>query len=154
MGADLRRSVRKRKGERLVGGYPAVVSGVAESAPVFVLNRLRRSQLDAQFPQNITSILQLALIHLDADRLDDSYYYFSQARVCDPFSLEHMDHFALLLKLRGTPHELNRLAHDLLSIDQNSSEAWVAMAMHCHVQGDHPKAGAHPLCARTCHGPV
>ena len=36
--------------------------------------------LDNRFPNNLTSLLNLGMVHLSADRLDDAHFYFNKAR--------------------------------------------------------------------------
>ena len=36
--------------------------------------------LDNRFPNNLPSLLNLGLVHFNADRLDDAHYYFNKAR--------------------------------------------------------------------------
>uniref|UniRef100_A0A7S2WJE0 Anaphase-promoting complex subunit 7 n=1 Tax=Rhizochromulina marina TaxID=1034831 RepID=A0A7S2WJE0_9STRA len=98
------------------------------------------STLDNMFPNNLPSMLHLGLLHLDADRLDEAQYFFNKARVTDPSNLEMMDHYALLLHLRGDVAELNRLAHDLLCASEMRPEPWVALSLHAECQGDRDRA--------------
>ncbi|MEO1689863.1 MAG: hypothetical protein AAFU61_18385, partial [Pseudomonadota bacterium] len=89
---------------------------------------------------NLPSMLHLGLLHLDADRLDEAQYFFNKARVSDPSNLDMMDHYALLLHLRGDVAELNRLAHDLLVAGEARPEPWVALSLHAESQGDRERA--------------
>jgi len=108
------------------------------------------SALDSRFPNNQPALLQVGISHLAAERLDDAHYYFTKARVVDPLSVDAMDHFALLVKLRSgqpagtspsspqskTAGELNRLAHDLLAVAPARPEPWLAAALYQQARGD------------------
>ena len=96
--------------------------------------------LEHHFPNNLHVLLQLAKIHLDLNQLDEAQYNFNKARVCDNLNLDMMDHYAALVRKRGSTGDLNRLAHDLLSTNQRRPEPWIAVALYSELRNEREKA--------------
>ena len=96
--------------------------------------------LEHHFPNNLHVLLQLAKIHLDLNQLDEAQYSFNKARVCDNLNLDMMDHYAALVRKRGSTGDLNRLAHDLLSTNQRRPEPWIAVALYSELRNEREKA--------------
>ena len=96
--------------------------------------------LEHHFPNNLHVLLQLAKIHLDLNQLDEAQYNFNKARVCDNLNLDMMDHYAALVRKRGSMGDLNRLAHDLLSTNQRRPEPWIAVALYSELRNEREKA--------------
>ena len=63
-----------------------------------------------------------------------------QAQRLDPFCLDFMDVFASVIKSMGNELELNRLAHQLLSIDKSRPEPWNTVAMYTDMKGQKARA--------------
>jgi tetratricopeptide (TPR) repeat protein len=57
-------------------------------------------RLDAQFPANLASLLELGKLHAGCGRWDAAAYYFTKARISDTLNVDAMDDFALLVTLR------------------------------------------------------
>jgi len=52
-----------------------------------------------------------------------------QVRSIDPYIVTYMDEYAMLLKTKGDFSKLNKLVHDLLSIDPTRPEVFVALSV-------------------------
>lgn len=61
-------------------------------------------------------------------------------RQLDENNVECMDQYAHLFQQRGALLELNRLASDLLEVDDKRPEAWVCLALHHEARSEHEKA--------------
>lgn len=53
----------------------------------------------------------------------------SQVRSIDPHIITYMDEYAMLLKIKSDHLKLNKLVHDLLSIDPTRPEVFVALSV-------------------------
>jgi hypothetical protein len=51
-----------------------------------------------------------------------------------------MDEYAMLLRSRGEHMDLNRLVHELISIDATRPEVWVAAAVYWEMRDDKIRA--------------
>lgn len=51
-----------------------------------------------------------------------------QVRSIDPYLVTYMDEYAMLLKIKSDHSKLNKLVHDLLSIDPTRPEVFVALS--------------------------
>lgn len=84
-----------------------------------------------------------------------NFFIIIQVRKMEPESVEQMDKYAALLKGQSKLVELNRyllfrrsvdfsfikrLAHELLSIDDQKPESWIALAHYMHLKGDIERA--------------
>lgn len=65
---------------------------------------------------------------------------FSQVRQIDENSVDGMDQYADLLQRRGAVEPLNRLATELLELDDKRPEAWVTLALYHKARNDNDKA--------------
>ena len=65
---------------------------------------------------------------------------FARVRQLDENNMECMDQYAQLFERRGALSDLNRLAADLLEIDDKRPEAWVCLALCHEARNDHEKA--------------
>lgn len=54
--------------------------------------------------------------------------WYLQVRSIDPYVITYMDEYAMLLKLKSDYSKLNKLVHDLLSIDPTRPEVLVALS--------------------------
>lgn len=53
---------------------------------------------------------------------------YLQVRSIDPYVVTYMDEYAMLLKMKSDHSKLNKLVHDLLSIDPARPEVFVALS--------------------------
>ena len=65
---------------------------------------------------------------------------FEECRTAEPLLMDGMDVYAEALHSSGNAHALNRLAHDLIDIEQLRPEPWVAVALHTLMGGDAEQA--------------
>ena len=65
---------------------------------------------------------------------------FDAAEQLDENNVECMDQYAQLFQRRNALGDLNRLAAELLEIDDKRPEAWVCLALYHESRSDHEKA--------------
>lgn len=70
---------------------------------------------------------------------------FARVRQIDPNNVDCMDQYAHLLQKRGATEDLNRLASQMLELDDKRPEAWVSLALYHQARNDNEKA------VGTCH---
>jgi len=94
------------------------------------------SKLSKAIPNNKHVLVNMA--RLQAEIMDDnaSMSLFQKARAADPKSMEGMDDFAMLCRHPDDLPWLNSLARDLIEIDLNRAEPWIAEARYCELRGD------------------
>uniref|UniRef100_A0A2N9J0J6 Anaphase-promoting complex subunit 7 n=1 Tax=Fagus sylvatica TaxID=28930 RepID=A0A2N9J0J6_FAGSY len=73
------------------------------------------------FPQTPYKSGRAPFDHFDSSR-------WLQARLIDPYIVTYMDEYAILLKKKSDYSKLNKLAHDLLSIEPTRPEALVTLS--------------------------
>lgn len=83
-----------------------------------------------RFPNNLHILLETAKAEVAVGKNDEALLNFEKARSLDPYNLRGMDEYAMLLRTRADPSELNRLLNDLLLTDPNRPEVWVASAAY------------------------
>ncbi|KVH91532.1 Tetratricopeptide-like helical, partial [Cynara cardunculus var. scolymus] len=107
------------------------------------------SELLQRFPNNVHILLEMAKeviygIYLISSLIDSLFEFkveaiigkndeaitdFEKVRSIDPYVVTYMDEYAMLLKLKSDPLKLNKLVHDLLSIDPARPEVFVALSV-------------------------
>ncbi|GJW53620.1 anaphase-promoting complex subunit 7 [Tanacetum coccineum] len=60
---------------------------------------------------------------------DEAIMNFEKVRSIDPYVVTYMDEYAMLLKLKSDLPKLNKLVHDLLTIDPARPEVFVALSV-------------------------
>lgn len=55
--------------------------------------------------------------------------WFLQVRSLDPYVVNYMDEYAMLLKMKSDYSKLSKLVHDLLNIDSTRPEVYVALSV-------------------------
>lgn len=58
-----------------------------------------------------------------------NFFDYLQVRSIDPYVVTYMDEYAMLLKIKSDHSKLNKLVHDLLSIDPTRPEVFVALSV-------------------------
>ncbi|KAM7485116.1 hypothetical protein LguiA_001125 [Lonicera macranthoides] len=86
------------------------------------------TELLQKFPNNIHLLLEIAKVEAISGKNDEAILNFEKVRSIDPYVVTYMDEYAMLLKLKSDHLKLNKLAHDLLSIDPTRPEVFVALA--------------------------
>ena len=80
---------------------------------------------------------------------------FMRVRHLDENNVETMDQYAQLFQRRGAVDELNRLAMEMLEINDKRPEAWVILALYHETRSDHEKAlGTWYPCRQACSVPL
>ncbi|XP_041006837.1 anaphase-promoting complex subunit 7 isoform X2 [Juglans microcarpa x Juglans regia] len=87
------------------------------------------SDLLQRFPNNIHLLLEIAKIEAIIGKNDEAIMNFEKARSIDPYIVTYMDEYAMLLKTKSDYLKLNKLAHDLLSIDPTKPEVFVTLSV-------------------------
>lgn len=82
-----------------------------------------------RFPNNIHVLLEVAKVEAIIGKNDEAIMNFEKARSIDPYIVTYMDEYAMLLKLKSEYTKLNKLVHDLLSIDPTKPEFFVALSV-------------------------
>ncbi|KAJ7980229.1 anaphase-promoting complex subunit 7 [Quillaja saponaria] len=82
-----------------------------------------------RFPNNTHLILEIAKVEAIIGKNDEAIMNFEKARSIDPYIITYMDEYAMLLKIKSDHSKLNKLVHDLLSIDPTRPEVFVALSV-------------------------
>jgi anaphase-promoting complex subunit 7 len=93
-----------------------------------------------KFPQNSLLLMQQGLCAVETERYDQAYIIYMQIRKLDPFMVDKMDHFAVMLHARSDGNELNKLTQDLLSCCTTRPVPWLVAALFSDVKGQVEKA--------------
>ncbi|XP_050220348.1 anaphase-promoting complex subunit 7 isoform X2 [Mercurialis annua] len=86
-------------------------------------------ELLQRFPNNVHILLEIAKVEAIIGKNDEAITNFEKVRSLDPFVINYMDEYAMLLKIKSDYSKLNKLVHDLLSIDPTRPEVFVALAV-------------------------
>ncbi|KAI7756585.1 hypothetical protein M8C21_009895, partial [Ambrosia artemisiifolia] len=89
------------------------------------------SELLQRFPNNVHILLEMAKVEAIIGKNDEAITNFEKVRSIDPYVVTYMDEYAMLLKLKSDPLKLNKLVHDLLTIDPARPEVYVALSVLC-----------------------
>ncbi|KAK3003270.1 hypothetical protein RJ639_018882 [Escallonia herrerae] len=87
------------------------------------------TELLQRFPNNIHVLLEIAKVEAIIGKNDEAITSFEKVRSIDPYVLTYMDEYAMLLMLKSEHLKLNKLVHDLLSIDPTRPEVFVALSV-------------------------
>lgn len=97
-------------------------------------------KLVQRHPNNTYLLQHYAYAYYSEGSTSEACNYFRKAQRLDPFCLDFMDVFASVIKSMGNELELNRLAHQLLSIDKSRPEPWNTVAMYTDMKGQKARA--------------
>ncbi|EEF45499.1 anaphase-promoting complex subunit 7 [Ricinus communis] len=86
-------------------------------------------ELLQRFPNNVHILLEIAKVEAIIGKNDEAIMNFEKVRSLDPYVVTSMDEYAMLLKLKSDFSKLNKLVHDLLSIDPTRPEVFVALSV-------------------------
>ncbi|PSR92636.1 Anaphase-promoting complex subunit like [Actinidia chinensis var. chinensis] len=89
------------------------------------------TELLQRFPNNIHILLEIAKVEAIIGKNDEAIMSFEKVRSIDPYIVTYMDEYAMLLKIKSDHSKLNKLVHDLLSIDPTRPEVFVALSVLC-----------------------
>ncbi|XP_034685452.1 anaphase-promoting complex subunit 7 [Vitis riparia] len=87
------------------------------------------TELLQRFPNNIHILLEIAKVEAIIGKNDEAIMNFEKARSIDPHIITYMDEYAMLLMIKSDHLKLNKLVHDLLSIDPTRPEVFVALSV-------------------------
>ncbi|KAK8510870.1 hypothetical protein V6N13_091317 [Hibiscus sabdariffa] len=87
------------------------------------------AELLQRFPNNTHILLEIAKVEAIIGKTDEAIMNFEKVRSIDPYVVTYMDEYAMLLKLKSDYSKLNKLVHDLLSIDPTRPEVFVALSV-------------------------
>ncbi|XVE65654.1 hypothetical protein DITRI_Ditri08aG0017400 [Diplodiscus trichospermus] len=87
------------------------------------------TELLQRFPNNIHILLEMAKVEAIIGKNDEAVMNFEKVRSIDPYVVTYMDEYAMLLKMKSDYSKLNKLVHDLLSIDPTRPEVFVALSV-------------------------
>ncbi|XP_022760511.1 anaphase-promoting complex subunit 7-like isoform X2 [Durio zibethinus] len=87
------------------------------------------AELLQRFPNNIHILLEMAKVEAIIGKIDEAVMNFEKVRSIDPYVVTYMDEYAMLLKMKSDYSKLNKLVHDLLSIDPTRPEVFVALSV-------------------------
>ncbi|CAI9776865.1 unnamed protein product [Fraxinus pennsylvanica] len=87
------------------------------------------TELLQRFPNNIHLLLEMAKVKAVIGKNDEAILDFEKVRSIDPYVVTYMDEYAMLLKLKSDSSKLNKLVHDLLSVDPTRPEVFVALSV-------------------------
>ncbi|KAF2310991.1 hypothetical protein GH714_018944 [Hevea brasiliensis] len=86
-------------------------------------------ELLQRFPNNVHILLEIAKVEAIIGKNDEAIVNFEKVRSLDPYVVTYMDEHAMLLKTKSDYSKLNKLVHDLLSIDPTRPEVFVALSV-------------------------
>ncbi|XWS14033.1 hypothetical protein CRYUN_Cryun36dG0089200 [Craigia yunnanensis] len=89
------------------------------------------AELLQRFPNNTHILLEMAKIEAIIGKNDEAVMNFEKVLSVDPYVVTYMDEYAMLLKMKSDYSKLNKLVHDLLSIDPTRPEVFVALSVLC-----------------------
>ncbi|KAG4126622.1 hypothetical protein ERO13_D10G168100v2 [Gossypium hirsutum] len=87
------------------------------------------AELLQRFPNNTHILLEMAKVEAIIGKNDEAIMNFEKVRSIDPYVVTYMDEYAMLLKMKSDYSKLNKLVHDLLSIDPTRPEVFVALSV-------------------------
>ncbi|RKP24760.1 hypothetical protein SYNPS1DRAFT_29492 [Syncephalis pseudoplumigaleata] len=87
--------------------------------------------LEQRYPKNTHLGLRIANCQINLGDTASAYNSFMAVRMMDAKVVESMDRFAGLVRGQGNMLLLNRMAEDLMNINEFRPEPWVAMAIYC-----------------------
>ena len=104
------------------------------------------STLERTFPDCVFLLLKIANLQLQSNDDASAEKTFQRVRHLDENNVDAMDQYAQLLQRRGAIEELNRLAIDMMEINDKRPESWVILALYHEARSDHDKALGTRIC--------
>jgi len=92
------------------------------------------------FRDNATLLCAMGESYYRCGDNSNSMISFQKARLRDKLCFDKMDIYAQVLSNETEKKELEKLAQDLMGIDQTKTESWVAMSLYCAATREETKA--------------
>ena len=93
------------------------------------------------FPENSVYLLRvLGQVSSMTNKPNDACDYYRKVRKLDEACLDSMDDFGMLLYDGRQEAELNKLANELIAIDDTRETGWLVAAMYCALKDEADKA--------------
>ncbi|KAJ3333610.1 Anaphase-promoting complex subunit 7 [Blyttiomyces sp. JEL0837] len=99
--------------------------------------------LNSQFTENPHILCRIAVSQSKRGLANEAMHSFADVRRVDPEFMDYMEDYANLLSLNGKEEDLNRLALDLVRINDKRPEPWLAMGRFHLNRGDRDQALAY-----------
>jgi anaphase-promoting complex subunit 7 len=96
--------------------------------------------LNTVFPSNSYIMLQQAHCQFRMKATQGGIYTYNKVHAEDVYCVDQMDEYASLLRSEERGEDLNRLAHELIAVDSNRPQTWVAVALYSDLKGEKEKA--------------
>jgi tetratricopeptide (TPR) repeat protein len=77
---------------------------------------------------------------LESNKYDEAHSLFRILRRTDPYNIDSLDYYAYLLMNKKDDIELNKLAHDVISINYTNPIGWIIVALFCELKNETKKA--------------
>ncbi|CAM9515203.1 unnamed protein product, partial [Discosporangium mesarthrocarpum] len=97
-------------------------------------------RIENLYSANLMALLQVGKAYMDLDLWDEAYTAFRKARLADEMNMDLMDCYGIVMRQKSMPGGLNRLSHELLSVNPGRPETWVVAALYSEVRGDRDRA--------------
>ncbi|KAF9428880.1 Anaphase-promoting complex subunit 7 [Podila epigama] len=98
------------------------------------------STLDARYPQSVDIKLKMAVCYRWLGMRSDSCRMFSQVRAIDPYVADDMYHYGSILIELERLDDVNKLAQNLLSVNDAHPDSWCVLALFLEAKGHLNKA--------------
>eukprot|EP01041_Mallomonas_annulata_P006220 gene6220-12601_t len=92
------------------------------------------------FPKNIYLLNYFGKIAIESEYFDDAQQIFRQIKTLDDKNICGMDLYGQVLHYKEDSLALNRLASDLLNIDNKRPQGWIVAAMYSELKNDNEKS--------------
>lgn len=89
---------------------------------------------------NLYVLSEMAYVAFMSDKIDDAYVLFKTIRRINPLYTHQMDYFGELLFYKHDETELNKLAMDMLSLNNQSPVGWLILSMWSELKRETDKA--------------
>ncbi|KYQ88458.1 hypothetical protein DLAC_11166 [Tieghemostelium lacteum] len=102
-------------------------------------------KIENKFNNNLLIYENMAITYLyhDEPSIINSFNYFQKIRQNDPYYIGSMDIYCSLLKRRSLQFELNKICHELISLNPQSPESWTSIALYYFLKENVDKSLEH-----------
>ncbi|KAJ1919246.1 hypothetical protein H4219_002097 [Mycoemilia scoparia] len=89
-----------------------------------------------QHPSNARVVALIGTCYFQLGQMENAMAFYLRARKINPKLMSEMDKYANLLQLQGHSDILQRLSDELLRIDYDKPEGWIAAARYFQLKGE------------------